>query len=158
MLSFLAFCLICFGVWVVSAGTQYREEYAQLTEGWRVGSVRSIEVTLVKEDKQNLACASAQELWGLRCAGAGQPGQTNPDPLTLQPYNTIGNQLFLGAGLWNSPDLREPLPPARFTVICNYHIKGVAKGIRVRFAHAGPFVPLGKTVMVGTLTDCVIPR
>ena len=42
LLSFLSFWLIVFGVWVVSAGKRYREEYAQGqgTEGWSVGSTQ----------------------------------------------------------------------------------------------------------------------
>ena len=158
LLSFVAFCLIWFGVWVVSAGKRYREEYAQLTEGWRVGTTRMVEVTLVKADKYRLACDASQDLWGLHCGGDRDLHKTGFEPNMLQPYNTVGNKLFLGAGLWNSPALQEPLPEGRFTVVCNYNIKGVAKSVRVRFAPTGSFVALGKTVTAGTLTECVIPK
>jgi len=162
ILSFLSFFLIGFGVWVVSAGSRYREEYAQATQGWRVGGIRVVELTLVKDDKRNLACASDQGIAGLHCGYQGESheaGPLSPDsPQILQPYNTVGNELLLGAGLWNAPDLKEPLPQARFTVICNYHIKGVMKSALIRFAPAASFTPLGRTVTVGTLTDCMLPR
>src|SRR4051812_30387235 len=67
ILSFLSFCLIGFSVWLVSAGKRYREEYAQATQPWRVGDTRMVELTLVKDDKRNLACASDEVLAGLHC-------------------------------------------------------------------------------------------
>jgi len=162
ILSFLSLFLIGFGVWVFSAGKRYREEYAQSMEGWRVGSTRTVEITLVKEDRRNLSCASDQVIGGLQCGYRGEShgaGPLSPDsPQILQPYNTVGNELFLGAGLWNSPDLKEPLPQGRFTVVCNYHITGVIKSASIRFDLAAPFGPIGRTVTVGTLTDCMLPR
>lgn len=158
MLSFVVFFLICFAVWVVSATKRYREEYAQVTEGWRVGTSRMIEITLVEDDKYGLACASDQVFWGLQCAGNRDLRGTGPEPHILQPYNTTSSQLFLGAGLWSSPDLKEPLPRGRFTVVCNYQIKGVARSPAIRFGQRGAFSPLRKTVTVGTLTECMIPR
>ena len=164
LLSFLSFCLIVFGVWVVSAGKRYREEYAQGqgTEGWSVGSTQSVELTLVRDDQRNLACASDQVIAGLHCAyrndrsAAGASGAD--DPQILQPYNTVGSELLLGAGLWTAADLKKPLPAARFTVVCNYHIEGVARSASIRFDPAAPFVPAGKRITAGTLSDCTIPR
>jgi hypothetical protein len=164
LLSFLSFCLIAFGVWVVSAGKRYREEYAQGqgTEGWSVGSTQSVELTLVRDDRRNLACASDQVTAGLHCAyrrDLHQAGSAAPDnPQILQPYNTVGNELLLGAGLWTASDLKKPLPAARFTVVCNYHIEGVVKSASVRFDPAAPFSPAGKAVTVGALSDCALSR
>ncbi|HEX3694544.1 MAG TPA: hypothetical protein VH374_04060 [Polyangia bacterium] len=164
LVSFLSFWLIVFGLWVVSAGKRYREEYArgQGTEGWIVGTTQAVELTLVREDKHNLACASDQVIAGLHCAyrrDARQAGPSAPeDPHILQPYNTVGSELLLGAGLWTAADLKKPLPAARFTVACNYHIEGVAKSASIRFDAAAPFAPAGKTVTVGTLSDCALPR
>jgi hypothetical protein len=70
----------------------------------------------------------------------------------------VGNELLLGAGLWTSPELKKALPAARFTVVCNYHIEGVAKSAAIRFDTGAPFVPAGKTVTVGTLSDCALPQ
>jgi hypothetical protein len=164
LLSFLSFCLIVFGVWVVSAGKRYREEYAQGqgTEGWGVGSTQSVELTLVREDKRNLACASDQVVGGLRCAYRRDGSPASPagadDPQILQPYNTVGSELLLGAGLWTTSEMKKPLPPTRFTVVCNYHIDGVAKSASIRFDAGAPFIPVGKRVTVGTLSDCALPR
>jgi hypothetical protein len=162
ILSFLSFVLIGFSVWVVSAGSRYRAEYAQAMEGWRVGSTRVVELTLVKDDKRNLGCAADQVIEGLHCGHRGdlqEAGPASPDnSQILAPYNTVGNELLLGAGLWNSPDMKGPLPDTRFTVTCNYNIKGVMKSAAIRFDHAAAFGPVGKTVTAGTLTDCMIPR
>jgi hypothetical protein len=164
LLSFLSFWLIVFGVWVFSAGKRYREEYAQGqgTEGWSVGSTQRVELTLVREDKRNLACASDQIIAGLRCAhrrdGALAAPSAPDEVQVLQPYNTVGNELLLGAGLWTSSEMKKPLPAARFTVVCNYHIEGVAKSAAIHFDAAAPFIPIGKRVTVGTLADCALSQ
>jgi hypothetical protein len=158
VLSLASFCLIGFGVWVVSAGKRYREEYAQATTGWRVGSTRAIEITVVPDDRRNLACASDQVIAGLRCGGARDFGAAGPDAETLQPYNTVGNELLLGAGLWPELDRGGTLPADRFTVSCNYTIKGIIKSAGIRFSPTSAFAPLTKSTTVGTLTECMIPR
>ena len=164
LFSFLAFVLIVFGVWVVSAGKRYREEYAQGqgTEGWGVGSTQRVELTVVRDDRRNLACASDQVIAGLRCAYGRDTREVAPsapdNPQILQPYNTVGSELLLGAGLWTSPQLTKPLPAARFTVVCNYHIEGVAKSAAIRFDPAAPFSPVGRTVVAGALSECALPR
>jgi hypothetical protein len=160
LLSFASFCLIAFVLWVVSGGKRYREEYAQATEAWRVGSTRVVELTLVKDDLRHLACASEQVIAGLRC-GHGRDKRevsTPSEPKNLRPYNTVANELLLGSGLWNSPDLKGPLPDRRFSVICNYNIKGVVKSVAIRFNPSASFAPVGKTVTAGTLTECMLPR
>jgi hypothetical protein len=164
LLSFLSFCLIVFGVWVVSAGKRYREEYAQGqgTEGWSVGSTQSVQLTLVRDDKHNLGCASDQVIAGLHCGYRRDGSAAGPaapdDPQLLQPYNTVGSELLLGAGLWTGSDLKKPLPATRFTVLCNYHIEGVAKSASIRFDAAAPFVPAGKRLTAGTLSDCTLAQ
>jgi hypothetical protein len=144
LLSFVTFFFIAFSVWVVSASDRYRQEYAQATEGWRVGSTRVVELTLVKDDASNLACASQHEIAGLRCGYGRDKREAAPagpdDSRTLKPYNTVGNELLLGAGLWSSPALKGELPGSRFSVICNYN------------------TPVGKTVTAGTFTECMLPR
>ena len=162
LLSFLVFVLIGFSVWLVSGGKRYREEYAQATQGWRVGTTRVVELTLARDDKTNLGCASEHTIAGLRC-GHGRDGQpvgalSADKPEMLQPYNTVEGELLLGAGLWTAPDLKQPLPPARFSVVCNYTIKGVMRSARIRFDAAASFNTMGKTATAGTLTDCVLPR
>lgn len=155
ILSLASFCAIVFGVWLVSAGKGYRQEYAQINDGWRLGSVRMVELTVVKEDKRNLGCAASHEVAGLHCGGEREDGS---DPRVLQPYNTVANQLLLGAGLWTSLDRDGALPEGRFTVVCNYTIKGVLKSAGIRFAPTATFGPLDKTITAGTLTECSIPR
>jgi hypothetical protein len=149
-------------VWVLLAGSRYRKEYAQATESWLVGTTRMVELTLVKDDRRNLACASDQVMAGLRCGFRGDLQEAGPslpdDPHILQPFNTVKGELLMGAGLWRCPDFEQSVPESRFTAVCNYHIAGVVKSASLRFDIKNPFTPLGKTVTVGTLTDCVIPR
>jgi hypothetical protein len=156
------FLCIAIAVWLIFAWTGYKERYSQQVEGWRLGSTKMIEITLVREDKKNLACASDREFEGIHCgynarSEAKGPGPED-DPHVLQPFNTVKNELFLAAGLWQAPALKEPLPKDRFTVTCNYHVVGVLKAVSLRWSPTGNFGPVDQSVTVGTLSDCVIPQ
>ena len=67
---------------------------------WSVGTTQSVELTLVRDDRRNLSCASDQVISGLHCAYRRDARQAGPaaadDPQILQPYNTVGNELLLG--------------------------------------------------------------
>jgi hypothetical protein len=158
------FALVCVGftIWVVVRWIGFRDLYAQQTEGWHVGSTKMLEVTLVRDDKKNLACASNRHFGRIHCAfdASGRPWGPGPeqDVHALQPYNTVGHELFLASGVWFSRALRGELPATRFTVVCNYHIKGVLKDVSLRWSPADPFEPVGQSLAVGTLTDCVMPE
>lgn len=163
MLLYTVFALLCGGVglWLVLAWAGYKEKYSQQTEGWRLGSTKMLEITLIRDDKKNLACASDRSFGDIRCGHTrdGKPIGPKPedDPHILQPFNTVKNELFLAAGLWQAPILRE-LPTERFTVVCNYHVVGVLKAVALRWSPTGNFSPVDQSVAVGTVSDCVIPQ
>ncbi|MBN1611641.1 MAG: hypothetical protein JW940_33710 [Polyangiaceae bacterium] len=161
-LSLLSFFAIGFGCWLIYARSSYLEQYAQVTTSWHVGVPRMVELTLVKDDKAGLACASDQVIEGLHCghrADLRPADPSSPDHAqVLQPYNTVKNELLLGSGLWGWPDLKQNLPPTRFSVVCTYLPLGVVKSVSVRFGPTARFNPVGNTVTAGTLTNCVLPR
>ena len=160
--TLLGLFLVTFGVWVIFAWTGYASRYATHADNWHKGGVRSIELTVVRDDAQNLSCASDVEVEGLHCAYRAnqQPfGHIPPDDrVTLRPYNTVDSVLFLGAGLWSSPALAGPLPTERFTVVCNYRMVGAVKSVALRWSPTGTFSPTKDSLPVGILSDCVIPR
>lgn|GEM_PF-1298816 len=164
LLVYTFFGLLCigFGVWLVFAWAGYKDKYAQQTEGWQVGKTRMLEITLIREDKQNLACRSDRELSGVHCAYRANGELWGPGPEvdahTLQPFNTIRNELFLAAGLWQSPALKDPLPSERFSVVCKYQIIGVVRAVSLRWSLTGSFNPVDQSVAVGTLSECAIPQ
>jgi hypothetical protein len=158
----VTFFVIGFGAWLVSGGRRYREEYASSTQGWRIGSTQTVEITLVRQDRQNLSCASDHEVDGLHCGFRGDMHSAVPggadDPHILQPFNTVRDELLLGAGMWTAPDLKGALPLQRFSVICEYNVKGFLRSAAIRFDPTVAFVPVGRIATVGTLTNCVLPR
>jgi hypothetical protein len=164
MLLYTVFGFLCIGValWLVLAWAGYKEKYTQQTEGWHLGSTKMIEVTLIRDDKKNLACASEKTFGSIHCgyhSNAESWGTSvETDPNVLQPFNTVKNELFLAAGLWQSPILRGTLPAERFTVVCNYHVVGVLKAVSLRWSPTGNFSPVEQSVAVGNLTDCTIPQ
>jgi hypothetical protein len=160
--TLLSLFIVSFGVWAIFAWMDYGKRYAPLADGWYAGGTRTIEITLVREDRQNLDCASDVALAGLHCAYRAnqQPFEANeaPDPVRLRPYNTADNVLFLGAGLWSSAGLAGQLPSERFTVTCNYRMVSTLKSVMLRWAASGAFSPVKSAVPAGVLSDCVIPR
>jgi len=164
VLLYTVFGLLCIGValWLILAWSGYKEKYSQQTEGWHLGSTKMLEITLIRDDKKNLACASDRVYGEIRCGYTrdGKPFGPKPDedPHILQPFNTVKNELFLAAGLWQAPVLKEPLPADRFTVVCNYYVVGVLKAVALRWSPTGSFNPVDQSVAVGTLSDCVIPQ
>ncbi len=161
---YTTFGFLCIGValWLVFSWIGYKDRYSQQTEGWHLGGTKMIEITLIREDKKNLACASDQSFEGVHCGynANSQPWGPGPeeDGNALQPFNTVKNELFLGAGLWLAPILQHELPSSRFTVVCNFHVKGVLKNVSLRWSPTGNFSPVDQSVAVGSLTDCVIPQ
>jgi hypothetical protein len=164
LLLYTVFGFLCIGValWLILAWAGYKEKYSQQTEGWHLGATKMLEITLIRDDKKNLACASEKIFSGVHCGyhGNNQTWGTTPDTdaQVLQPFNTVKNELFLAAGLWQSPILQGGLPAERFTVVCNYHVLGVLKAVSLRWSATGNFSPVDQSVAVGNLTDCVIPQ
>ena len=158
----LALVGIGLGVWLLLAGTAYRRQYSATGAAWHRGANNFIEITLVRQDRDNLACAADAAIGGVHCGfGADrQPHHLNAgidDPQVLRPYSTVNNELFLGAGLWNAPALRGELPAHRFTVFCDYEIVGALRTVALRWTPAGDFAPLDRSVPAGILRDCAIP-
>ena len=165
----LALFAIGLAVWILLAGNAYRRQYSGTGTAWHRGADNFIEITLVRGDRANLACAAEATMQGLHCGfGADQQpwrsprstsdrGQDDDEPHTLRPYNTVNGELFLGAGLWDSLAPRGPLPAGRFTVTCDFEIVGALRSVALRWSIGGHFDPPAKTLAVGTLHDCAIP-
>jgi hypothetical protein len=158
--TLLVLLLIGFFTWLGFAVTGYAARHSQLTEEWAVGSTRLVEVTVVAQDRVRLACASDLSFGSLHCGYRASQARWEPvdEPNTLQPLNTVKNELFLGAGLWSDPELPIPEFGQRFSMTCNYHVEGVMKSAALRWSELGPFAPLTQTVTVGHFSNCVIPK
>jgi len=169
ILLYTVFSLMCIGIglWLVLAWSGYKDKYTQQTEGWHLGSTKMLEITLIRDDRKNLACASdktfSHQTFGeIHCGYHKNGVQWGPKPTEdshiLQPFNTVKNELFLAAGLWQSSILQGELPKDRFTVVCNYHVLGVLKSVSLRWSPTANFNPVDQSVAVGSLSDCVIPQ
>ncbi len=156
-----ALFMIAFVLWAFFAWRGYGKRHAQLGESWYVGGVHMVEITLVREDAVNLACASDITQDGLHC-GHRWDRKTKwpdgPERTLLKPYNTVKGELLLGAGLWTSPAFQRELPRARFTTVCNYHVVGVVKAAATRWSKNGKFDPLKQTATFGYFSDCAFPQ
>ena len=139
--------------------SSYRDTYAIAESGFRIGGVRLVEITLIREDLQNLACASELRTGALRCGFDGSKQRVDGlgETETLRPYNTVKSELLLAAGLWSALGDPAALPRARFTVVCNYHVTGVLRSAALRWAPTANFDRLDRSVPVGFVTDCQIP-
>ncbi len=158
--ALLVLFVIGFGVFVVNHWSKYDKYSGQTEQGWHKGSKQMVEITLVKEDKSKLDCASNISIEGLGCAydANSQPRTQQPSDKALHPYCNIKNDVLLASGLWESPALQGQLPNERFTVVCNYNVVGVVKSVSLRWNTTDKFDPAKQSLPIGTLTDCVIPQ
>jgi hypothetical protein len=156
----LVLFVIGFGVFIANHWSKYDKYSGQTEQGWHKGSKQMVEITLVKEDKAKLDCASNVSIEGLGCAydANSQARTQQPKDKALHPYCNIKNDVLLAAGLWDSPGLPAELPSERFTVVCNYNVVGVVKSVSLRWNSNDKFDPAKQSLPVGTLTDCVIPQ
>ena len=158
----LALFVIGFGVWVIFTWLKYDKTAAQTEQGWHKGTKQLIELTLVREDANKLACASNLTVEGLNCAYLADTKPRVPAPADdahlLRPYCNVKNDVLLASGLWDSPGMRGSLPTERFTVVCNYDIVGVIKSVSLRWSPTDKFDAAKQSLPVGILTDCVIPQ
>jgi hypothetical protein len=156
-------CLLGIGffLWLGFSWSGYAERFAQAGGGWRKGGTQLVEITLIRDDVRNLACASDQSVASLHCAYTANGKQLWSEPsnvgAVLRPYSTVKGDLLLGKGLWDSPLLPASLPGSRFTVVCNFEMLGVLKSVAFRWSLQGAFDPSKESVPVGALNDCSIP-
>jgi hypothetical protein len=159
--TLLGLFVITFTVWLVFTWTGYGKRYSQSVDYWSRGNKRTLELTVIPEDEQNLGCASDLVIEGMHCAnradkqpfGAGPPD----DRVVLRNYVTTDHQLFLGAGLWSSPKLQRPLPSQRFTLVCDFHMVQSIKSVSLRWSPGGAFTPVTQSIPAGRLVNCEIP-
>jgi hypothetical protein len=81
-LLYTVFGFLCMGValWLVFAWTGYKDRYSQQTEGWHLGSTKMIEVTLIRDDKKNLACSSDKSFADVHCGYYANTQPWGPGP------------------------------------------------------------------------------
>jgi hypothetical protein len=154
----LALFVIGLGVWLLLARAGYRREYSGTGVAWHRGAQNFIEITLIREDDVNLACAADATTQGLRCGfRADRTSQGEDDAHLLRPYKTVNGELFLGAGLWSSLPSPGRLPAGRFTVTCDFEIVGALHSVALRWTRNGAFEASDRSLATGVLRECAIP-
>jgi hypothetical protein len=126
---------------------------------WKVGDVADVEITLVKSDRTDLACAATDEVAGKHCAfeDKNKPWSKGPsvdDKVTLRPYTTVDHLQFTAAGLWSDPAMAaDKLPSTRFSVKCKLKVEGQTKTVFARWEQIGQWYE-NHDWFAGTLSDC----
>ena len=125
---------------------------------WKVGESPDLELTLVADDKKNLACATPDEIGGAHCAfeDKAKPwskGDSADDKKLLKPYTTVDHVQILAAGVWSDPALAGALPTTRFSVKCKYKVEGKMKAASIRWASDGPWYD-SKDLYSGSISGC----
>jgi hypothetical protein len=128
---------------------------------WKTGQTVDVEITLVKQDREELMCAAAQEINGRRCAQErankpwGTPSSAD-DKKLLKPYTTTNGAELLAAGLWSEPSMTTNLPPTRFSVKCKFTVEGIVKAPAIRWASDRPFYDSPSDWPAGAVTGCTV--
>lgn len=134
---------------------------ARTAPSWKTGQTHDVELTLVKNDKDELTCAAPQEIAGRRCAQerANKPWATpaaGDDKKLLKPYTTTGGQELLAAGLWSEPALTSNLPATRFSVKCKFTVEGKIPQPAIRWSTDKPFYDSPAEWPAGVVTNCTV--
>lgn len=154
----LALFVIGLGVWLLLARSAYRREYSGTGVAWHRGAQNFVEITLVRDDDINLACAGDATMRGLHCAfRSDRTPHGDDDARVLRPYKTVNGELFLGAGLWSSLASHGPLPADRFTATCDFEIVGALHSVAFRWTRNGAFEASDRSLAAGVLRECAIP-
>jgi hypothetical protein len=158
----LIFYTLFLVVWVVFAWQGKRPLYSSGPVLRRVGESYQVEITLIREDREHLACASPHLFEGLHC-GFTKPGSpwkddAPTDAKLLRPYTTVEGEQLLASGLWSQLEAFVPLPSHRFSVLCSFHAVGAVRDAQARWNITAAFGPLNRVWFVGSLKDCVLPR
>lgn len=161
--SMVLFVLIIGGLAVGFAMLGREEQQAPPTMKWAVGQTVDVEITLVKNDRNELACAAADEIAGRHCAfeAASKPwtkGDVNDDKKLLKPYTTTDRAQFVAAGVWSEPALTaDKIPASRFSLKCKLKVEGKLKNMSVRWEQTGNWFPNNEW-FAGSVSDCkVVP-
>jgi hypothetical protein len=149
-------------VWIGFAWGDKRRLYSSENPLRQIGETYPIEITLIRDDREHLACASTHSFSGLHCAYkspnvAWSDGLAD-DTSILRPYSTVEGEQLLAAGLWSQLAPQEPLPSHRFSVLCNFRPIAAVRDARVRWKTNGAFGPINRAWLVGSLTNCVLPK
>jgi hypothetical protein len=125
---------------------------------WKTGDTPELEITLIADDKKNLACAAPDEIEGKHCAFEAQAkpwskGDSTDDKKLLKPYTTVDHVQVLAAGLWTDPALTGTLPTTRFSVKCKFKVEGKVKTTSMRWAIDGGWNDV-KDLYTGSISGC----
>jgi hypothetical protein len=161
--SMILFVLIIGGLAVGFAMLGREEQQAPPTMKWKVGETTDVEITLVKNDRNELACAAADEIGGKHCAFESNTkpwskGDLNDDKKLLKPYTTTDRAQFVAAGVWSEPALAaDKIPASRFSLKCKFKVEGKLKNMSVRWEQTGQWYPNNEW-FAGAVSDCkVVP-
>lgn len=127
------------------------------------GKATTFVITVVPRDARNLDCALSQSMQGKRCGfdDANQPVTTERP---LRPYVTVGHELLLLSGVFESKEVASWLDEAlknrdesRVTLECRTRPLGIVPRVSVRWASDGAF-QAEQNVMAAVVDDCVVKR
>jgi hypothetical protein len=159
--SMILFGLIIGGLAVAFAILGREEQQGPARPKWKAGDTPEVEITLVRNDKQELSCASADEMGGKHCAfeAMNKPwskGDSADDKKLLKPYTTTDRVQFVAAGVWSEPALApDKIPATRFSLKCKLKVEGTLKSVAVRWESTGQWFP-GTDWYAGSVSDCKI--
>jgi len=157
--SMILFVVIIGGLAAGFAILGREEQQGPARPKWKTGQTVDVEITLVKNDKQDLSCASGDEIGGKHCAFEAQnkpwsKGDNGDDKKLLKPYTTTDRVQFTAAGLWSDPAMAPAkLPATRFSVKCKYKVEGTLKNVAVRWDPTGQWFPSTEWY-AGSVSDC----
>ncbi len=131
---------------------------------WAVGQTVELDITLKPTDRNNLSCASPEEVAGKHCAfdapdKASAKGNDD-DKKLLKPYSVPNSPTrILAAGVWTDSGMTGgKMPDARFTVRCKFTLDGKVNNPSVRWDPKGPWRDMKNPWFVASAASCTIKK
>jgi hypothetical protein len=158
--SMILFVLIVGGLAAAFALLGQESSSGPAAPKWKTGDTADLELTVIADDKKNLACASTDDVAGAHCAfeDKAKPrpsGDIADDKKLLKPYTTVDHVQVLASGLWTDPGMTGTLPTARFSVKCKYKVEGKMKAAAIRWAIDGQWYD-SKDLYSGSISGCKV--
>lgn len=130
------------------------------------GSKHIVDITLVGNDHDNLACSIDGDVAGLTCSHGPDQKQVRAEPARetdtrLQPMTTKDHLTILVAGVWSQPEVQKKVkkakPTTRFTASCQVVLRGSVEKARVRWKRGEAWMP-ATHVPVMAAESCTVGR
>jgi hypothetical protein len=133
-----------------------------------VGDVVRVQLTLIVSDSIDVECSYPMAVEGYHCGYVDEKtAAAGPEAQVLRPFMSVDRKLYLIAGLFTHPALRQRLDSEpmngprdslkRFTATCELKRRGAIDGFRLHWVRSDPWSEAQRADVM-TVENCFIEQ